>query len=77
MQVGQLTQEVTVNAAPLLLDTVEPSVGQVIENRQVVEMPLNGRNYINLGLMSGGTSDPIANSRDQNRSQKRPTIVRE
>jgi hypothetical protein len=65
MQVGELTQEVSINAAPPLLDTVEPSVGQVIENRQVVEMPLNGRNYINLGLISGGTADPVANSRDQ------------
>jgi hypothetical protein len=65
MAVGQLSQEVSVTAAPPLLDTVEPSVGQVIENRQVVEMPLNGRNYITLGLLSAGTSDPIASSRAQ------------
>ncbi|HTX35818.1 MAG TPA: TonB-dependent receptor [Bryobacteraceae bacterium] len=65
MEVGQLTQEISVTAAPPLLDTIEPSVGQVIENRQVVEMPLNGRNYITLGLLSAGTSDPIAGSRDQ------------
>jgi hypothetical protein len=65
MQVGQLAQELSVTAAAPLLDTVEPSVGQVIENRQVVEMPLNGRNYITLGLLSEGTSDPIAGSREQ------------
>lgn len=65
MQVGQVTQELSVTAAEPLLDTVEPSVGQVIENRQVVEMPLNGRNYITLGLLAEGTSDPVANSRDQ------------
>ncbi|MBV8904079.1 MAG: carboxypeptidase regulatory-like domain-containing protein, partial [Acidobacteriia bacterium] len=65
MEVGQLTQEVAVNAAPPLLDNVEASVGQVIENRQVVEMPLNGRNYTNLGLLAPGTTDPIANSREQ------------
>ena len=65
MQVGQLTQEVAVNAAPPLLDTVEPSVGQVIENRQVVEMPLNGRSYITLGLATAGTMEPLANSREQ------------
>ncbi len=65
MQVGQLTQEVQVNAAPPLLDTVEPSVGQVIENRQVVEMPLNGRSYITLGLATAGTMEPLANSREQ------------
>ncbi len=65
MQVGQLNQEVSVTAAPPLLDTVEPSVGQVIENRQVVEFPLNGRNYVTLALLSAGTTDPIAGSRAQ------------
>lgn len=65
MEVGRLAQELSVTAGTPLLDTVEPSVGQVIENRQVVEMPLNGRNYINLGLLAGGTSDPIAGSREQ------------
>lgn len=65
MQVGQLTQEISVTGTTPLLDTVEPSMGQVIENRQVMEMPLNGRNYITLGLLSGGTADPVANSRDQ------------
>ncbi|HTB14010.1 MAG TPA: TonB-dependent receptor [Bryobacteraceae bacterium] len=65
MQVGQLNQGISVEAGALLLDATEASVGQVIENRQVVEMPLNGRNYITLGLLSVGTSDPIAGSRDQ------------
>ncbi len=65
LPVGQLTQQVSVDAAAPLLDSVEASVGQVIDNRQVVEMPLNGRNYVALGLLSAGTSDPIAGSRDQ------------
>ncbi|MGO8749394.1 MAG: carboxypeptidase regulatory-like domain-containing protein [Thermoguttaceae bacterium] len=65
MEVGTLSQELSVTEAAPLLDTVEPSVGQVIENRQVVEMPLNGRNYINLGLLSTGTADPLASSREQ------------
>jgi hypothetical protein len=65
LQVGSVSQEMAVSSAAPLLDTVEPSVGQVIENRQVVEMPLNGRNYISLGLLAGGTADPIAGSREQ------------
>ena len=65
LEVGQLTQGVSVTADAPLLNTSEASVGQVIENRQVVEMPLNGRNYITLGLLSTGTSAPIAGSRDQ------------
>jgi hypothetical protein len=65
LDLGQLSQEVSVSAAPLLLNTVDPSVGTVIQNRQVEELPLNGRNYITLGLLSGGTADPIAGSRTQ------------
>jgi hypothetical protein len=65
MQVGQLNQTISVEAASPLLDSVEAAVGQVIQNTQVVEMPLNGRNYVNLGLLSAGTSDPISGSRDQ------------
>jgi len=65
LEVGQLNQGVSVVGSAPLLDTTEASTGQVIENRQVVEMPLNGRNYITLGLLSTGTSDPIGGSRDQ------------
>jgi hypothetical protein len=65
MQVGTLSQEISVTAAEPLLDTVEPGVGQVIENRQITEMPLNGRNYVTLGLLSGGTADPAAGARYQ------------
>ncbi len=65
MEVGQLTQEVSVSADAPLLNTTEPSAGGVIENSQVVEMPLNGRNYITLGLLAPGTADPIAGSRAQ------------
>ncbi len=65
MEVGQLTQTVSVEGAAPLVDSTEASVGQVITNTQVVEMPLNGRNYVNLGLLSGGTVEPIATSRDQ------------
>jgi hypothetical protein len=65
LEVGQLNQGVSVVGSAPLLDTTEASTGQVIENRQVVEMPLNGRSYITLGLLSTGTSDPISGSRDQ------------
>jgi hypothetical protein len=65
MEVGQLNQTVSVEAAAPLVDSTEVSVGQVISNTQVVEMPLNGRNYVSLGLLSGGTVEPISGSREQ------------
>lgn len=63
LPVGDLAQEVSVKATTPLLDTVEPSIGQVIDNRQIVGLPLNGRDYIQLALLSSGTTNPIAGSR--------------
>src|SRR5688572_4006804 len=56
LQVGQITDLVNVTAeAPLLQsDTVE--VGQVVTNRQIVELPLNGRVYTTLALLVPGVT---------------------
>ncbi len=65
LEVGQVTQTISVDASAPLLNTEDAGVGQVINNRQVVELPLNGRNYVALALLSGGTADPVAGSRAQ------------
>ena len=48
LTVGQVTEQVQVTAEAVLLQTDDISVGTVIENAQVVELPLNGRNFNNL-----------------------------
>jgi len=53
MEVGQLTQTISVQAGAPLVDSTEASVGQVITNTQVVQMPLKGRNYVNPGIALG------------------------
>jgi len=63
LPVGDVTQEISVKVTSPLLDTVEPSMGQVIDNRRIVELPLNGRDYAQLALLAGGTTNPIAGSR--------------
>ncbi|MGH9663193.1 MAG: carboxypeptidase regulatory-like domain-containing protein, partial [Bryobacteraceae bacterium] len=60
MELGQVSQEVVVTGSAPLLTVNEPTAGQVIDNRKVVDLPLNGRDYIQLGLLSSGT-DPAAN----------------
>ncbi len=63
LEIGAVSEQVEVTAAVAQLNTVEASQGQVIENRRIVELPLNGRNYGDLALLSAGTVQPLAGAR--------------
>src|SRR5260370_14949641 len=61
MQVGDVSQVVEVTAETPLWDTENAALGQVVEARKVLEMPLNGRNVFGLvalvpGVVPGGQS---------------------
>ena len=51
------TVDVTAPASPL--QTSDATAGTVIDNRQIVNLPLNGRDYLQLALISSGTAPPI------------------
>ncbi len=48
LQVGALDETVTVVGRTVLLNTESTTIGTVIENKVVTELPLNGRQYLNL-----------------------------
>jgi hypothetical protein len=52
LQVGALNETVTVTGKATLLNTQSTTVGTVIENKVVTELPLNGRQYLNLVAQS-------------------------
>ncbi len=54
LTVGQVSEQVQVTAEASLIQTDTSSVGTVIENAQVVELPLNGRNFNNLTRLTPG-----------------------
>lgn len=56
LETGEVTESVTVTSEAPLLQTDDSSLGTVIDNSTIVELPLNGRNFIRLGsLMAGAT----------------------
>jgi Carboxypeptidase regulatory-like domain/TonB dependent receptor len=48
LQVGSVTESVNVSAAALAVDTESTTVGEVIDNRRIESIPLNGRNVLAL-----------------------------
>ena len=57
LQLGNLSETVAVEAAAPLVETRNPSVGQVITNEQVEALPLEGRNPASLIVLAGAAVD--------------------
>lgn len=57
MQIGQVTEQVTVQADAELVVTRTATVGQLIDQKRVVELPLNGRMAQSLVFLAAGTVD--------------------
>jgi Carboxypeptidase regulatory-like domain len=63
VKLGATTETVEVNTAPPLLQTEEASVGQVIGQQEVNNLPLNGRNFTFLAQLGAGMQTPQADTR--------------
>src|SRR6185295_446030 len=62
LEVGQVTQQVEVQANVTMVETRNLGVRQVIESQQIVELPLNGRTAIDLITLQGGAVADTANN---------------
>ena len=62
LQVGQVTETVTVSSDAAPVETRSGEVSSLITEKQVTELPLNGRNYAQLALMVPGVSPPTTDS---------------
>jgi hypothetical protein len=56
LQVGAASEIVDVSAEVPLVDLETSSTGEVIQGRQVTELPLNGRNFTQLALLTPGVT---------------------
>jgi hypothetical protein len=61
MDVGALSEQVLVSSDVPVIETTTTSVGTVINQRTVQEIPLNGRHFVDLGLLIPGSVTPPQN----------------
>src|SRR5437879_6078473 len=68
MDVGSVSEALTVVAHAPLIQTENAAISTVIENRAIVELPLNGRNYLQLAsLIPGATTNGPSSSQGKQR----------
>ena len=56
LQVGQVTESIEVPAAANMLQAENATVGTVIANQSLTELPLNGREYLNLVALTSNVN---------------------
>ena len=56
IEVGSVSDSIDVQGSASLLTTENGTVGTVIDNRRIVELPLNGRNYLQMVALSPNVS---------------------
>jgi len=54
LEVGAVTESIQVTGAVLALQAETSDLGHVVENKQILELPLNGRNTIALATLAAG-----------------------
>ena len=72
LEVGGLTEAITVTLAAPLLQTTNAEISDVIENREVVQLPLNGRNFLSLASLSDAVVIPPGGTRGEALQQAGP-----
>ena len=67
LQPGQVNESVEVSASAEQLNADNATVGTVIENKRIVELPLNGRDYLQLVQLSPNVSASFGSAQSTNR----------
>ena len=65
LEVGRQTEQVLVTGAAPLLETETSELGQVVDSKRMANLPLNGRNFAQLALLTAGTAPSEPGARDE------------
>jgi hypothetical protein len=58
LQVGSQTETIEISGAAPLLESSNASIGQVVDTQPIQDLPLNGRNYLDLAKLTIGVTEP-------------------
>ena len=72
LDIGGLTEEIKVTADTTLLQSANAEISDVINNREVVQLPLNGRNFLSLAQLSDAVVIPPGGTRGDALQQAGP-----
>ena len=59
LQIGDVSEQVTVDDAAPLINYEQHQVGGVVSRKQIENLPLNGRNFLDLAKLEPGVTDPV------------------
>jgi len=56
LELASQRQSITVESAAALVDTATNTLGKVVTTQEILDLPLNGRNFSQLGLLQAGVA---------------------
>src|SRR5258708_1601713 len=65
LTLGNVAETVQVEAAAPVVSTDSATLGNVVDNKKVTELPLNGRNFLQLNLLVPGANQGVKGSQNQ------------
>jgi hypothetical protein len=65
LEVGQVSETIEITSQAPILETTTSALGKVVDNRRILELPLNTRNVYSLIFLTPGVSGSIGNNYNQ------------
>ncbi|MBI2822952.1 MAG: carboxypeptidase regulatory-like domain-containing protein, partial [Acidobacteria bacterium] len=65
LKVGEITEQVVVSAEIPLVDTTTANIGALVDNKSIQDLPLNGRDFIQLAALQEGVVTPMSGNRSR------------
>ncbi len=65
LRVGEITEQVIVTGEASLVETTQSTVATLVDEKKIRDLPLNGRNFIQLALLQSGVVNSVSAPRSQ------------